>query len=50
MTNKTDNLTVSHILGHESPVTTGRYDLRLDDAMREACGLVGLPYEKREEI
>jgi len=42
-----DVVTVQHIAGHSSPLTTARYDRRPDAAKRKAQNLLHVPYRSR---
>lgn len=46
-----DAITVSQIVGHESPDTTKRYDRRPGETRRKALARLHLPYQgKRAEV
>jgi len=40
-----DVLTTSRLAGHSDPATTQKYDLRSEDAKRQAVQLLHIPYE-----
>lgn len=42
---KVDVLTVSRLAGHSDPATTQKYDLRGEDAKRQAVQLLHIPYQ-----
>lgn len=46
----TDVLIVSALLGHSSPVTTQRYDLRSERAKLAAADHISFPYRRRVEV
>ena len=42
---KVDVLTISRLAGHSDPATTQKYDLRGEEAKRQAVQLLHIPYE-----
>lgn len=43
----TDLVTIQRLMGHASPVTTGKYDRRKEDVRRQAAGKMHVPYTER---
>jgi len=42
-----DIATVQKILGHADPRTTARYDRRSEETVKEAVGMLHVPYQSR---
>jgi integrase len=50
MLNLTDLATAAKLAGHESPLTTARYDKRPEKVAQDAAGKLDVPYQKRGEV